>query len=154
MRTLLPSPHATTSDETESARESARKLAQLAQSHDELTLSVQTRNRRESISVPGRAIAYLAEILETLASGRDVQVLPVDVELSTADAADLLNVSRPYLVKLLSEGAMPHRKVGTHRRIRLEDVLAYKARDDQAREAVLDQLAQEAQDHDMGYQLP
>jgi excisionase family DNA binding protein len=70
------------------------------------------------------------------------------------EAAGVLNISRPYLIKLLDEGVIPHRKVGKHRRIRMEDVMAYKARDDREREAILDQLVGEAQKQDMGYQRP
>lgn len=66
----------------------------------------------------------------------------------------MLNVSRPYLIKLLEENAIPHRKVGKHRRIRMEDVMAYKTRIDRERESVLDQLAMEAQQGDMGYTRP
>jgi excisionase family DNA binding protein len=65
-------------------------------------------------------------------------------------AAEVLSVSRPCLIKLLKEGAIPHRKVGKHRRIRMEDVVAYKERVDRDREAILDQLAAQAQELDMG----
>jgi len=63
----------------------------------------------------------------------------------------LLNVSRPFLIKLLNEGTIPHRKVGKHRRIRMEDVIAYKTAIDEERMAVLDQLTREAQEQHMGY---
>lgn len=66
-------------------------------------------------------------------------------------AAEILNVSRPFLIRLLEDSAIPHRKVGKHRRIRIEDVMAYKAKIDSDREAVLDQLVTEAQAQDMGY---
>lgn len=78
-------------------------------------------------------------------------MVPLDAELTTVQAAEVLNVSRPYLLKLLDQKAIPHRKVGTHRRIRMEDVMNYKNAIDREREKVLEQLTQEAQALDMGY---
>jgi excisionase family DNA binding protein len=89
-----------------------------------------------------------------MAAGRGVTIIPENAELTTVQAAAILNVSRPFLVRLLDNGGIPHRKVGKHRRIRMEDVMAYKTRIDHEREAVLDQLVAEAQEHDMGYGRP
>ena len=72
-------------------------------------------------------------------------------ELSTVEAAKILNVSRTYLIKLLDTGVLPHRKVGKHRRIRKADVLGYKKQDDEQRSASLDELVKLGQEHDMGY---
>ena len=78
-------------------------------------------------------------------------IIPDHAELTTVQAADLLNVSRPYLIKLLDDKAIPHRKVGKHRRIRVDDVMAYKDAIDREREEILDQLTREAQEQGLGY---
>lgn len=80
----------------------------------------------------------------------DVILIPENAELTTVQAAELLHVSRPFLIGLLESRALPYRKVGRHRRIRMEDVMAYKERIDREREAVLDELVAEAQKHGMG----
>lgn len=77
-----------------------------------------------------------------------------NAELTTMQAVEVLNVSHPFLIKLLEEGAIAYRQVGAQRRVRLEEVVAYKTRIDQARELILDQLVADAQEYDMGYGLP
>lgn len=93
-------------------------------------------------------------ILEAMAAGRGVTIIPENAELTTFEAADVLKVSRPYLIKLLDAGAIPFWRVGKHRRIRMEDVMAYRARDDRERDAAMDHLVREAQEQGMGYGRP
>ena len=93
----------------------------------------------------------LAEVFLQMAAGNAVAVTLMKVEMTTQEAADLLYVSRPYLISLLDTGQIPSRKVGTHRRILREDVAAYKARIDDARLATLQELAAQAQELGMGY---
>jgi excisionase family DNA binding protein len=108
-------------------------------------------DQEQPLELPAAAVALLTDILEAMAAGRKVSIVPEDAELTTVQAAAILNVSRPYLIKLLAEGAIPYRKVGKHRRILVDDVTAYKSRIDREREEVLDRLAAEAQANNMGY---
>jgi excisionase family DNA binding protein len=136
------------------ARASGQRLARYARERTALTLRVRDAEQDNPIELPAGAVALLMDILEAMAAGRGVTIIPENAELTTVEAAEALNVSRPFLIKLLDEGAIPHRKVGRHRRIRMEDVMAYKARDDREREAALDELVREAQEMDMGYGRP
>lgn len=103
------------------------------------------------VSLPREAFELLVEILGQMANGNEVAVLPTEGELTTQEAADLLGVSRPHLVSLLAGGKIPHRLVGTHRRIRVADVMAYKASRYVEQRAALDELTREAQEQGFGY---
>jgi len=100
----------------------------------------------ESIAIPESVFFLLERVAEVLARGDAITVVPVGKELTTQQAADLLNVSRQYLVRLLDEGALPHAKTGKHRRLRIEDVLAYREKRDQDRRAKLDELTHLSED--------
>lgn len=136
------------------ARASGQLLSRFARPHRPLTLRVRDADQDQPLELPTGAVELLMDILEAMAAGRGVTLIPENAELTTVQAAEILNVSRPFLIRLLDENVIPHRKVGKHRRIRMEDVMAYKARIDSDREAVLDQLAAEAQEQDMGYSRP
>ncbi len=98
------------------------------------------------VSVPDELLEVLATIVKHLQAGDGVSVAPLHAELSTFEAADLLNVSRPHLIKVLESGAMPFRLVGTHRRVRLIDVLAYRDHQAERSEKALSELTRQAED--------
>src|SRR5690606_29254796 len=100
---------------------------------------------------PAGAARLLVKILEDMASGRAVTIAPRNAELTTQQAADFLNVSRPFLIRLLEEKKIPYRKVGTHRRVRFEDVARYKEGIEADGGKVRDALVAEAQELGMGY---
>jgi len=96
--------------------------------------------------VPASVHRLLAVIVHELARGNAVTIAPLHADLTTQQAADLLNVSRPFLIKLLESGTIPFHRVGTHRRVRLQDVMAYRHARSQARHAALAEMAREAQE--------
>jgi excisionase family DNA binding protein len=95
----------------------------------------------ESIPLPEAVFYVLERVVEVMARGDSITVVPVGREVTTQKAADLLNVSRQYLVRLLDEGRIPFRKTGKHRRLRIEDVLAFKETRDRDRRAGLRELS-------------
>lgn len=131
------------------AEEAGRKLAAHLDRGE--GLRVELTETSEELRLPPVALRLLVRVLDELGRGNAVALTPIRAELTTQQAADLLNVSRPHLVKLLDEGAMPSRKVGTHRRVRLADLLAYRDEWHARRHAALDELTVVSQDLDMGY---
>jgi excisionase family DNA binding protein len=145
---------APTAQDASLARVSGQTLSRFARRKKPLSLKVTEAGQEQPIELPAGAVALLMDVLEAMAAGRGVTIIPENAELTTVEAASLLNVSRPYLIKLLEEKVIPHRLVGKHRRILIDDVMAYKERIDAARENVLAQLTAEAQEDDMGYSRP
>lgn len=100
----------------------------------------------EEIEIPEIVFNLLRRIVNYLARGKAISLIPVGMILTTQEAADLLNVSRPHLVKLVDEGKIPYKKVGTHRRIKLQDLMAYKANQDAEQRRLLAEMTQFSQE--------
>ncbi len=112
---------------------------------DEITVKIEE-DGSESIVLPRQAILFLVDILDAMSQGNTVTLMPVHKELTTSEAASILNVSRPYLIKLLESGDIKHHKIGTHRRIKFEDLMEYKHRRDSEADSAADELAAIAQE--------
>jgi excisionase family DNA binding protein len=109
-------------------------------SHTERVIRRVADDSQETLVVPRGAVELLARVLAHMAAGQGVSVVPAHAELTTQQAADLLNVSRPFLIGLLDAGEIEFRKVGKHRRIKAQSLMAYLARDDQTRREAADEL--------------
>ncbi|MBS7661652.1 helix-turn-helix domain-containing protein [Pseudomonas lalucatii] len=148
-RTMLP-------DEREiaAAVESRRQLAAFLSTKLETQRIeiLDDEQRPHTVQLPVSALRLLDEILSELAMGNAVKVVPIHAELTTQEAADLLNVSRPHLVKLLDENVIPHTKVGRHRRVKFADLMGYKQRRTAESRQAMDELAAQAQELGMGYE--
>jgi excisionase family DNA binding protein len=130
------------------ARESARRLAvALSKANGTVQLKVTDSDAGdETVAVPAAAFRLLVVILAEMARGNAVRLIPHHAELTTQEAAEILNVSRPYLVRLLEEGRLPFHRTGTHRRVFFTDVMTFKNERHRARSKVLDELSQMDQD--------
>lgn len=102
----------------------------------------------DTVQLPDTVMFLLQQVTHCLASGQMLTLVPIDKELTTQQAADILNVSRPHVVKLLDEGAMPFTKIRTHRRIRFDDLMAYKGQRDAARHAALIEITRLGEEMD------
>lgn len=153
---MLPTPSSPASvtpsdDEIVLARESGSRVSRMLQRSVELRVQPAGRGQDDSVPIPPAAARLLGEILIQMGRGNTVALLTTQGELTTQQAADILSVSRPYLIKLLEEGKLPFRKVGKHRRILLGDLVALKQKIDNERDSALRRLAEEGQELDMGY---
>ncbi|TDD79024.1 helix-turn-helix domain-containing protein [Actinomadura darangshiensis] len=129
-------------DSEQAARAVQRIKAYLQRHPDEQAVSVQAEHGGDgALILPREAVSLLAYILTQAAAGRGVSVMPSHAELTTQQAADLLNVSRPYLIGLLEAGTISFKRVGRHRRIRYDDLMAYKRESEAQSRTAVDELA-------------
>jgi excisionase family DNA binding protein len=148
----MPETVAPTRDDSRVAEESGRLLVKhVDRSKKSVRLRVQDGDATsETVTVPMAAYALFTDMLLSMARGDAVTLIPLHAELTTQQAADLLNVSRPFLVKLLEEGKLAYHKVGTHRRVRFQDLMRFKQRSDEDRKKALDELVEDGQELKMG----
>jgi excisionase family DNA binding protein len=137
-------------DEIELAAKSSRLLAAAIGHGDAAKIRIIDGN--QDITVPLPALRMLVDILAHMAEGEAVSLIPLHAELTTQQAADFMNVSRPYFIKLLDNDELPHHKVGSHRRIYFRDLMAYKEQNRADRKSALEELAAQAQELGMGYE--
>lgn len=136
-------------DDIKLAAESCRLLA-AALGHGD-TAIIRVIDGEQDITIPLSAMHMLVDILAHMAEGEAISLIPQHAELTTQQAADFMNVSRPYFVKLLDNGELPHHKVGSHRRVFFRDLVIYKDQNMVDRKKAMEQLAAQAQELDMGY---
>ena len=135
-----------TTQEQKAARDALQQLTFASNGDESIQHFITDSRQEEPIEIPAAAIAVLIDVLKFMSKGHGLTLFPRQAEVTTMEAADILNVSRPYLIKLLDMGEMPHRLVGRHRRIRLKDVINYKQKLRQEREVILEQMIAEAQE--------
>lgn len=141
-----------TAREVEAATQSQRVLAACLTTKFE-TQRVQILNDNHQaceVELPTSALRLLADALAALADGDAVQVVTIREELNLHEAADLLNVSVTYLVKLLEQGDLPHHKAGNHRRVLFADLMRFKVQRERASEQVMQELTEQARGIDYG----
>lgn len=115
------------------AREASRVLGENTTGDAGLKMQIiESGKEFAALDLPPAAAALLRTMLKEMAAGRAVTIVPIDAEITTGEAAELLHVSRPFVVGLIDKGILPARMVGAHRRIRLDDLMTYK-RDSKAK---------------------
>ncbi|MER8383661.1 helix-turn-helix domain-containing protein [Mesorhizobium sp. M1307] len=148
MTTLLERPILPSADDAELAAQASRHLSRAKHEGAELRVQV---DGGEMLRLPKAVNDLLYHLLTEMAQGNAVTLFPIHAELTTQEAADYLNVSRPYLVRLLEEGKVKFHMVGTHRRVKFRDLDAFRKSTEEERQRVMDELAAQAQDLGMGY---
>lgn len=144
-----------TAADAQLALESSRRLSQVLAAKPKKAVRVRIEaaenEAEEAISIPVTACRLLNGILTEMAKGNAVTLVPIHSELTTRQAADILNVSRPFLIEQLEKGAIPYRKVGTHRRIMLKDLMEFKKTMDYNRLKAVEDLSAIDQELGLGY---
>lgn len=134
-------------DEAEAviARKAADKLKAVAEANEDVQITLAAKEDKKIIvPLPARAVGLIYEVLEAMANRTPMSLIPYDAELTTQQAADYLNVSRPHLIRQLEANRLPYRKVGSHRRVRFADLIEYERACRQEQKDALAELNAEA----------
>jgi excisionase family DNA binding protein len=152
METLIQRPTQQDQKVAEKSLLTLNKTVEVISKRKSNVVKIKIQESDQFIIVPKKALDLLFSILSNMAEGKSISLIPSDSEVSTQQAADMLNVSRPHIVKLLETGKIPFKKVGSHRRILLQDLLRYEAAIEEQRTKSLAFLAKQAQELNLGYE--
>jgi len=141
-------PFVATEEEALIAKEAAAKLRPVADANTDVRVRV-VEKADIVVPLPARVVKLVVDLLLVMAEGKPVSFTPHQAELTTQQAADFLNVSRPFLVGLLEKNKIPYRKVGSHRRILVSDLIEYRKKSDEDRRAAIRRMVAEAQKLDL-----
>jgi excisionase family DNA binding protein len=145
MASLAYSAYIPRDDDAQLSKESGRILAPHINSIAPQIKLVEQDGTEQTFVLPTAAYRLLVDVLTQMSQGNAVTLIPIQAELTTQEAADLLNVSRPYLIKQIEAGLIPHHKIGRHRRIRFDDLMRYKERTDIVQSQALDDLVSQSE---------
>ena len=143
-----PSPFVANDSEAKVARVAAERLRSVAESGQDVSIVVES-NTRIVVPLPALAVDLMFRILEAMSEQVPMTLIPHEAELTTQQAADFLNVSRPYLIKLLDQGKIPHRTVGRHRRVKYADLAAFEQTSKEERRKAIDEMARLSRELDL-----
>jgi excisionase family DNA binding protein len=143
-------------EEVELAKAAQRSIVSALDNSNAVNIAIvedgaETLDNSPLLRLPPKVLRLIADLLGSLAEGKAVSVVPKDLDVTTQEAAMFLNVSRPYLIRLLEEGKIRFHKVGSHRRIRFDDIVHYKEERTRKSNDALQALADQAQEIGMDY---
>lgn len=145
MENLTYPAYVPTADDAQLSKESRNLLVHHQGSGVPHLKIVESDGSEKNVEIPAAAYRLLVDVLTQMSEGNAVTLIPIHAELTTQEAADLLNVSRPYLIKQIEAGKIPHHKVGRHRRIRFDDLMTYKEQQAVSQSQAMDELVAETE---------
>lgn len=149
-REVTPPP--LTHDELEMARVAQRCIMEALDHSRAASITLTTdKGEHPSVEVPPAALKLIGQLLGAMSEGRPITLMPAKREFTTVEAAHFLNVSRPFVIKEIEEGRLPHRMVGTHRRISFDDLMKHAANMSESRKAALERMADNARELGLDY---